>query len=1087
MLDRVCDEFETAWKRGTRPVLAEYLQQLPDSARAEGLAELLELDIAYRSNCGESPRVSDYTATFSELESVVVQTFDVASLRRASRVSKQNIERGDPTAASENLPLIPGLTVLRRAGSGGMGIVYQAWDDQLKRMVAVKVLRTGVDSSPDSVARLRREAASAARLNHPNIVPIFQIGEHQGLPFLVMPFVDGGTLRDLIGGQPQDVSSSTLVVQCLVQAVSHAHDRGIIHRDLKPANILMETVQDSGMVSDVVRWPDRVLSPTKEPSDTAWKRPRITDFGLARQLDAAECDRTQSGAILGTPNYLSPEQAAGRMSLIDQRTDIYSIGAILYELLTGRPPHSEGSLAETLDSIRTRDPIPLRRIQPDIPRDLETICLRCLAREPDRRYQSAAMLAADLDRFLNHRPIAARRTSWLEKLQRHMRRFPRATTLTLILSTIVVTSLTISAVVWSRHRQSQENYFRSELAAISRELKFLDREEFQFVSMVDPVRRESLGELATRCTLLLNSPHDLAALRRQIGDVQHRLGIASELAGDFADAGRAYRRAMTVLGDQFTDEASRHQAGSVRTSLGIFLQRTGQLQESEALLRQAVELTSGHSAETVLRNVRALQALADHLLLTGHFAEVETVCRIAIDQGEKLTEKDPKSNEARLSLAIARVTLADLQTLFSRNDDALRQANLAVSQLEGLLEEASLPQRQFLLARALATRTSVLDSMGNTTRAQDDLVRRHQLLRKLATEHPNRPDYGVDAAMSLHDAGRLGVTLVEDKDYVPGTADVPLEERLRTALAAQDQFAEQFPELPEIQRRLAMIQNSLATWLTDKADYVSAPELRQTALQESELQHRASERIWSELASKYPAVWQYRFDLAKSHQRMSITLQKQRKYEEAESLLRQSLSMQSAFSVQHPNIARCWFSLTGLQANLGTLADRRSDLEEAERSFREAIRLGHQALKLNPQHPTGRLLLSQVIDNLVNVLMRTDRHLEAAPLIEEVHTFWTPGDWWNYPPLLSRQQALADAILKDEKLSDGERSVALRSVQDRTITWMRALIPRVQHAPPDFPPFLRSHPAFEHAREREEFRGLLEEADRRFGPTPAAP
>jgi serine/threonine protein kinase/tetratricopeptide (TPR) repeat protein len=1099
IVDRICDGFEAQWKQGHRPVLAEFLQQLPESVRAEGLEELLQLDIAYRSGCGESPCVSDYTATFSDLESVVVQVFDAAAIRRArgpgGRKQGPGGRKQAATLSEEPVdwPMISGLTLLGRAGSGGMGIVYRARDEILKRMVAVKVLRSGGDASPDSVMRLRREAESAARLSHPNIVPIYQVVEHLGLPCLVMPFVKGGTLREAISGRPQDVRETSRILHCLALAVQHAHDRGIIHRDLKPANVLLERLNDKEdpfpSAAGPNNGPENAESglPDRLKSDLSMWQPRITDFGLARLLDAIDVERTQSGAILGTPNYLSPEQASGRMSQVDQRTDIYALGAILYEMLTGRPPHNETSLAETLDAIRTRDPVPPRRIHGQIPKDLETICLRCLAREPNRRYASAEMLAADLDHFLHHRPIRARRASPVEKLVRHLCRFPRATALTGLLTIIVVASLSVTAFVWSRHRQDQDNQFQSELVAIARELRFLDREEFQFVSLVDPVRRDSLRELSAQCAALLARPHAPSILRRQIIDVQLRLGTASEMAGEFAEAEAAYRRALAVLGNDLSAAGDIEDAASVRISLGAFLQRTGKLADSETLLRQAVELTSGETVDVMRLQARALQTLAEHLLLTERFSESETLCERSIALGENLLAANPQDSEAAMCLTVARMTLADLLALFSRMQEARRQCDLAVRQIETLVKHASFPQRQFLLARVLATRAAVLETSGNTTASQEDLVRRHQVLRTLADEYPKRPEYGVEAAMSLHDAGRLGVTLAEDQGYVPGTADVPLEDRYRMALAAQEEFAKAFPELPENERRLALIQNSLATWLTDKAGYATSPEVRTSALLESEALHRSSESIWKELVMRFPVVWKYRFDLARSHQRLGITLQRLGKQEETESIYRQSIATLTPFSELHPDIARVWFSLAGLQNNLGVLADRRGDISAAELSFREAIRLGRQGLQRNMDHPTGRLLVSQFTDNLVDVLMRTERFAEAVPLVEEVHSLWTPGDWWNYPPLLARQQALAEAFRGDKGLSDEARSKALREIQDRTIAWMKAVLLRVQQTPAAVPDFLRGEPGLEHIRERDEFRSLLDEADRRFGPAPAVP
>jgi eukaryotic-like serine/threonine-protein kinase len=294
-------------------------------------------------------------------------------------------------------PVIPGYEILGELGRGGMGVVYKACQTQLKRLVALKMI-SGASPGSEAMARFRAEAEAVARLHHPHIVQIYEVGEHQGLPFFSLEFVEGGSLDRQLRGTPLSIRRAADLVRILAEAMQAAHDKGIIHRDLKPANILL-TVPDPSEAPTLA---------TSLPAGSATLGlPKISDFGLAKQLDA-DGSQTRSGAIMGTPNYMAPEQAEGRIKDIGPWTDVYALGAILYELLTGRPPFNAQSTWDTLDQVRTREPVAPHQLQPGCPRDLETICLKCLRKDAAGRYLSARALADDLSRFLAGQPITAR-------------------------------------------------------------------------------------------------------------------------------------------------------------------------------------------------------------------------------------------------------------------------------------------------------------------------------------------------------------------------------------------------------------------------------------------------------------------------------------------------------------------------------------------------------------------------------------------------------------------------------------------------------------------------------------------------------
>jgi WD40 repeat protein len=299
-----------------------------------------------------------------------------------------------PTADG-NLPAVPGYEILSVLGRGGMGVVYRARHLALGRTVALKMILAGGHAGPDDLARFKLEAEAAAQLQHPGVVQVFEVGEHAGRPYCALEYVEGGSLAELLLKGPLPPRRAAEVVEALAQALQLAHARNVIHRDLKPANVLL----------------------------TGAGTPKVTDFGLARRLDA-EVGHTQTGALLGTPGYMAPEQAAGQVRAVGPAADIHALGAILYECLTGRPPFHGATLLETLEQVSTREPAPPRSLVPAIPRDMETICLKCLRKEPERRYPSAADLAADLARFLAGEPVTARPVGFAERTAMWARRRP---------------------------------------------------------------------------------------------------------------------------------------------------------------------------------------------------------------------------------------------------------------------------------------------------------------------------------------------------------------------------------------------------------------------------------------------------------------------------------------------------------------------------------------------------------------------------------------------------------------------------------------------------------------------------------------
>jgi serine/threonine protein kinase len=387
-------------------------------------------------------------------------------------------------ASTGERPTVPGYEILGELGRGGMGVVYQARQLSLKRIVALKMVLAGAHAGPQELARFRAEAEAVARLQHPNIVQIYAVGDKDGLPFCAFEFVEGGSLDKRINGTPLPVRDAAQLLETLARAVHHAHQHGIVHRDLKPANILVS----GGVVSGGVANGER---PTTHHSPLTTHQLKITDFGLAKKIDA-ESDQTRSGAVVGTPSYVSPEQAAGKKD-IGPATDIYALGAILYEMLTGRPPFRGETVMDTLFMVLTEEPVPPVRLRPKVPRDLETICLKCLNKEPARRYPTAEALAEDLNRFLNGWPIQARPAGRLERLWRWCRHYPAAACLLAVVSVLLVVA---AFGMWHLSRLSQELVQSTALESAAQESEMLDDLNTYYSSrVVDRVK--SKGVTAT--------------------------------------------------------------------------------------------------------------------------------------------------------------------------------------------------------------------------------------------------------------------------------------------------------------------------------------------------------------------------------------------------------------------------------------------------------------------------------------------------------------------------------------------------------------------------------------------------------------
>jgi WD40 repeat protein/predicted Ser/Thr protein kinase len=457
-VDLACVDLIERWRAGQRIPAETYLEF--HTAIAESSFEVIYSEFAVRTELGESPGEAEYSSRFPHLAARLHRQLAVDRALGANTVFSRGASgplavdaQGDP---SLNLPTVEGYRIERELGRGGMGVVYLAWQSLLNRAVALKMVLAGARAPQEAVARFLAEAQAIARVRHPSVVEVYAVGEHEGRPFFAMEYVGGGTLAARLGGIPLAARDAASLVESLARGVHHAHQLGVVHRDLKPSNVLLG---EDGSA-------------------------KVADFGLAK-LTGSESGLTLSNSVLGSPSYMAPEQADGRNHDVGPAADVYALGTILYESITGRPPFRATTVLETLALVKSAEPVAPCRLQPSLPRDLETVCLKCLAKSPPRRYATAEALADDLRRFLEHRPVLARRTGPAGRLWRWCWRNPGIAGMAAALAMLL---LTITAVATGAALRSRRDLY---LARMNNVAQAWDTSNVrQVVELLEPYRHD---------------------------------------------------------------------------------------------------------------------------------------------------------------------------------------------------------------------------------------------------------------------------------------------------------------------------------------------------------------------------------------------------------------------------------------------------------------------------------------------------------------------------------------------------------------------------------------------------------------------
>ena len=655
------------------------------------------------------------------------------------------------SGAAPTLPIIPGYTIEGELGRGGMGVVYKARQVKADRPVALKMILAGAHAGEQGVARFRVEAESVARLQHPNIVQVFEVGEHDGLPFFSLEFCPGGSLDRKLAGTPLPPKEAAALVELLARAMQEAHNRGVIHRDLKPANVLL--AEDG--------------------------TPKVTDFGLAKQLGGS--GQTQSGAILGTPSYMAPEQASGNSKDVGPATDVYALGAILYECLTGRPPFRAARPLDTILLVVSEEPVPPCRLAPNVPRDLETITLKCLQKSPGRRYPTAGTLADELRSFLDDRPITARPAGWPERAWRWCKRNRTAAAaagsaaLFLILGAAVSAVLAVKAMHSAERAETRERQVLQEQEKTNSALSAEARRRRQARQALDVLTDSAIDDLLTRKAELTpgqrsflekvlklqqefadDVPEDSDA-QQTTADGQLKVAALQQRLGRLPEAEQAYRKAIGLYqrleGDGPIGKLARSRQAAAWDNLGNVLREAGRAKEAEDAFRRSLQLYGERGATGPALPVDAMRARMNQAMereLAGDLEGAKTGYR------EVLATLAPEKAGPVVSLEVLELTAKTRSNLGStlitdrHPAEAVEELRKAITAFRQLQQQAPAADHTSGLAKAIHNLGRALDGLGESAEAAKMYREAVEVEEKLADTYPGVPEYRADLANHLN-------------------------------------------------------------------------------------------------------------------------------------------------------------------------------------------------------------------------------------------------------------------------------------------------------------------------------------------------
>lgn len=669
--NEICKAVSTEWLNNVYQCPPrEILQRLLDDQVDDEQLAALDVHLSGCSICVESieqlSETKDTVSIVAANERTDCLTWELEQVDRVANAIQEDLVP-DP----DIIPKIRGYEIESVIARGGMGIVYKAKQINANRRVALKMLLRGNFSHPEEIHRFLAEAKSAAKLNHPSIVSVYDVGTDEGQHYFTMEYVDGKSLRETIQDGPvSNQFASTLIVK-IAEAIAYGHDQGIIHRDLKPANVLL----DQG------------------------NQPYVADFGLAKQIDADD-QLTTTGQILGTPSYMSPEQASGNLQNVGRASDVYSIGAILYALLTGRPPFQASSPVDTLNQVIRELPVAPRIFNKQVAKDLETICLKCLEKSPAKRYSTAEDLAAELKRYQRNQPIKARPISTLERLWRVCKRHPAVSSLsaivvlTLILSSIVSINFALYASEKARVATEQS---RTSLKLVETMIDTV-QDKLRHVPGARLIQRQLLEstlaeieKISDESMLQNQIDRSLANIYIDLGDSYAVLGEengndASEKAERYLTLGVAKFEKLSPRGTS-EDRVLLYDQSRALDVLGLFYRTHDRISEATDVISQSLEIRrklvklDPENVDYQHRVNVSLSGLSICYAMNGNKELAKSIAIEGINAGSKLHELYPERSDVTAALFFCQLEAGNCAL-------DLKQSKSAISLLNDSLETA---------------------------------------------------------------------------------------------------------------------------------------------------------------------------------------------------------------------------------------------------------------------------------------------------------------------------------------------------------------------------------------------------------------
>jgi serine/threonine-protein kinase len=979
-------------------------------------------------------------AAVSSIRSVRQELGQVADPDLQASLAQVSVARQaepDPDLTSDysaGTPTSSGLRfrVLRPHARGGLGEVFVARDQELHREVALKEIQACHDD-PRSRSRFLLEAEVTGGLEHPGVVPVYGLGVYpDGRPFYAMRLIKGDSLKDAIkrfhaaDGPGRDPGERRLALRGLLgrfvavcNAVAYAHSRGVLHRDLKPSNVMLGPYGETL----VVDWGLAKVVGRPAGSNGASE-------GTLRPPSAEGSTPTQVGAAVGTPAYMSPEQAAGKVEELCPASDVYSLGATLYCLLTGRAPFEGKDTGEVLRQVQAGAFAPPRQVKRAVPAALEAVCLKGMALRPADRYGSARALADDIEHWLADEPVAAYREPWPARLARWGRRHRPlvAAGAALLVTAVVGLGLGLAAVEQERRhtaneRDQKDEALRAETRARTLAMQALrqltddvvEQQLARRAQLTDEDRR-FLRDIQRQYEEFAALPGEDAEQRAIRAEGHFRVGLVRARLGEGQEAEAAYREALGLyqyLAADFPGRPEfRQDLAKTHGNLGNLLQDTGRPKEAEAAYAAALAIQKQLAADFPSRPefrwelAKTHHNLGNLLKDTGRLQEAEAAFRDALAIFKQLAADFPGRPEFRRELAGSHYSLGVLlkDTGRLKGAEAAYADSLAI-QKRLAADFPGRPELRQRLANSLNSLGNLLKDTGRPKEAEAAYTDALALHKQLAADFPSRPEFRHDLAGSLDNLGNL----LKDTGRLQEA-----EAAFRDALAIDKQLAADFPGRPEFRRELAGSHYSLGVLLMDTgrlqeaeaayadalalqkqlaADFPSHPKFRQELarshyslgfrlkstgrLQEAEAAYAVALAIRKQLAADFPSRPQFRHELARSHGSLGVLLMDTGRPKEAEAAYRDALAIQKQLAADFPSRPEFRQGLAGNHINLGNLLSDTGRPKEAEAAYADALAIQKQLAADFPSRPEFRWELATSQNNLGAVLHDTGRLKEA--------------------------------------------------------------------------------------------------------------